>query len=100
MASWGDIALARTWPERSRRRMPDREPKQREAGRAAGPAPLFPWPVSAEAGLTASCHAECLVDPMGGGSVAIRRPSVTSPDAERTEDPRPLRVLIAEDHPM
>jgi CheY-like chemotaxis protein len=81
--------------------MPDKEPEQRKVGQAAGPAPLFPWPVSAEAGLTAiGGRAGCLAEPAGGGSVAIRRPPVTSRDAERTEDPRPLRVLIAEDHPM
>jgi CheY-like chemotaxis protein len=70
-------------------------------GLAAGPVPLFPWPTSAEAGLTAKdSRAECLVEPVGGGSAAIHRPPLSSRDAERTDDPRPLRVLIAEDHPI
>jgi CheY-like chemotaxis protein len=72
-------------------------------GRAAGPSPLFSWPESAQAELTAQdSNAERLVEPVGGGSSTIHRPPVASPDTEpeAAEEPRPLRVLIADDHPI
>jgi CheY-like chemotaxis protein len=70
-------------------------------GRAAGPGPLFSWPTFADAGLTAQgSHAERLVEPVDGGSAAIHRPPSASPTTAAAADPAPLRVLIADDHPI
>src|SRR5712691_10823770 len=100
MASWGDIALARTWSARSRRRSPFQGAEQAGLGRAAGPGPLFPWPTFADAGLTAQgSHAERLVEPVDGESAAVHRPPSASLTPKAAE-PSPLRVLIADDHPI
>src|SRR3982750_211946 len=101
MASWGDIALARTWSARSRRRTPFQEAEHAGLGRAAGPGPLFSWPTFADAGLTAQgSHAERLVEPVGGGSAAIPRPPSASLTPHTAAGETPLRVLIADDHPI
>jgi CheY-like chemotaxis protein len=70
-------------------------------GRAAGPGPLFSWPAFAEAGLTAQgSHAERLVEPVGGESAAVHRPPSASHTPQSAAETRPLRVLIADDHPI
>jgi len=73
-----------------------------ELGRAAGSRPLSPWPAFVEAGLTAQgSHADRLVEPAGGGSAAVHRPSSASSHvAPQNQDTHPLRVLIADDHPI
>jgi CheY-like chemotaxis protein len=70
-------------------------------GRAAGPGPLFSWPAFADAGLTAQgSRAERLVEPAGGGSAAVHRPSSASLTPHSAAESSPLRVLIADDHPI
>jgi CheY-like chemotaxis protein len=101
MASWGDIALARTWSARSRRRSPFQEAEHAGLGRAAGPGPLFSWPTFADAGLTAQgSAAERLVEPVGGESAAVHRPPSASLTPQSAAETPPLRVLIADDHPI
>jgi DNA-binding NarL/FixJ family response regulator len=56
---------------------------------------------STEARSTAEFgHAKRLVDSVGGGSAANRRPSVNSAARGQLDDPPPLRVLIVDDHPL
>jgi CheY-like chemotaxis protein len=81
--------------------MPAREGDQMGLGQAAGPGPLFPWPASAEAGLTAQAsHAFRLDEAVDGGSAAIRHPPSASLSSAAATEVRPLRVLIVDDHPI
>ena len=96
MASWG----ARLSAGRNPRLPPS----------SSGPEPRVTpgarWDViptsSADAGLTAlSGHANRLVDTVGGGSAARRRPPVAlTSAAPSNEADKPLRVLIVDDHPL
>src|SRR3954463_9275617 len=99
MASWGDIALARTWAARSRRRAPFQEAEQAGLGRAAGPGPLFSWPAFAEAGLAAAGrHPGRPGGPgreaprtAGGSRWAVNRPRFTVRRPLRTLPNRPRK---------
>lgn len=88
MASWGDIALARTWSSSTKRRATFR-PRSHDAlsGFAAEPEQADGTPPG-NAGPLPGSPASRLENPDGGGLAAARRPPV------------PLRVLIADDHAL
>ncbi|NUR77190.1 MAG: response regulator transcription factor [Thermoleophilia bacterium] len=94
MASWGPAGTVQA-------AIPGWKPSTSgaEPGRAAvarqGVSPM----TTAHAGLTAIGRAGRLVDMVGGGSAAKRRPPVVSPAFPASSE-RPLRVLIVEDHPI
>jgi len=94
MASWGDIALARTWSGPSKRRTAYRGIQDVLPGRAEGLGRTSLRAAPGDAGLTANSRAGRLVDPTDGGLAAARRPSA------HAFPQRPLRVLIADDHAL
>jgi CheY-like chemotaxis protein len=95
MASWGDVALARTWSGPSKRRV-FQATEHAQPGHAARPGSLGLWNRPGDAGLTAKpSRAERLVESADGGPAAVPRPPAVAQASER-----PLRVLIADDHPM
>jgi CheY-like chemotaxis protein len=91
VASWGDIALARTWSSPSKRRVTFRARSHDVAeGSAAGPYRPSTGTSLGAAVLPDGSSATRLGKPADGGLAAARRPSAD----------RPLRVLIVDDHAL